>query len=144
MPEQNCLTEWTFESTGDHTDPFNEVELDVVVTGPDGVERVVPAFWNGGREWCVRYSSGEIGEHGWRSVCSDSADSGLHGQEGRLEVTPYTGDNPLLKRGPLRVSENRRYLEHADGTPFFWLADTWWMGLCSRLAWPHDFRALRR
>ncbi len=44
--------------------------------------------------------------------------------------------------GPLRVSENHRYLEHIDGTPFFWLADTWWMGLCKRLTWPEDFRVL--
>lgn len=28
--------------------------------------------------------------------------------------------------GPLRVSQNGRYLVHADGTPFFWLADTAW------------------
>ena len=142
MVEQNCMTEWTLESAVDHADPFNEVELDVVVTEPDGVERTIPAFWNGGREWKVRYSSAVTGEHRWRSVCSDAGDAGLHAKEGRLEVTPYTGDNPLLARGPLRVSENRRFLEHADGTPFFWLADTWWMGLCSRLRWPDDFRTL--
>jgi len=28
--------------------------------------------------------------------------------------------------GPLRVSENRRYLVHADGKPFFYLGDTAW------------------
>ncbi|HRS11821.1 MAG TPA: glycoside hydrolase family 140 protein [Sedimentisphaerales bacterium] len=28
--------------------------------------------------------------------------------------------------GPLRVSENRRFLVHADGTPFFYLGDTAW------------------
>jgi hypothetical protein len=31
-----------------------------------------------------------------------------------------------LSHGPLRVSDNRRYLQHADGTPFFWLGDTAW------------------
>jgi hypothetical protein len=30
-------------------------------------------------------------------------------------------------RGPLRVSSDGRYLQHADGTPFFWLADTAWL-----------------
>ncbi len=29
--------------------------------------------------------------------------------------------------GPLTVSSNKRYLQHADGTPFFWLADTAWL-----------------
>jgi hypothetical protein len=40
------------------------------------------------------------------------------------------------------MSNNRRYLEHLDGTPFFWLGDTWWMGLCRRLRWPGDFKTL--
>ena len=39
---------------------------------------------------------------------------------------PYAGNNPLFRHGAIRVSENRRYLAHADGTPFFWLADTGW------------------
>jgi hypothetical protein len=29
-----------------------------------------------------------------------------------------------------------------DGTPFFWLGDTWWMGLCHRLHWPEEFQQL--
>jgi hypothetical protein len=33
------------------------------------------------------------------------------------------------------VSPNKRYFQHADGTPFFWLGDTWWMGLSDRLPW---------
>jgi hypothetical protein len=28
--------------------------------------------------------------------------------------------------GPLRISASRRYLQHADGTPFFYLGDTAW------------------
>jgi hypothetical protein len=31
-----------------------------------------------------------------------------------------------LRHGDLGVSKNRRYLVHADGTPFFYLADTAW------------------
>lgn len=29
--------------------------------------------------------------------------------------------------GPLRVSDNGTYLQHTDGTPFFWLGDTGWL-----------------
>src|SRR4029079_13233631 len=39
-------------------------------------------------------------------------------------------------------AEDRRHFEHADGTPFFWLADTWWMGLCHRLHWPDEGKTL--
>lgn len=31
------------------------------------------------------------------------------------------------QHGPLQVSANSRYLQHADGTPFFWLGDTGWL-----------------
>ena len=31
-----------------------------------------------------------------------------------------------LSHGPLQVSANHRFLQHADGTPFFWLGDTAW------------------
>ena len=34
------------------------------------------------------------------------------------------------------------FLQHADGTPFFWLGDTWWMGLCHRLHFPDEFATL--
>ncbi len=30
------------------------------------------------------------------------------------------------RRGPLRISDNGRYLQYADGRPFFWLGDTAW------------------
>lgn len=29
--------------------------------------------------------------------------------------------------GPLRVSDNHLYLQHTDGTPFFWLGETGWL-----------------
>lgn len=31
------------------------------------------------------------------------------------------------QHGPLAVAPDGRYLQHADGTPFFWLADTAWL-----------------
>ncbi len=59
-----------------------------------------------------------------------------------MEVVPYQGDNPLYRHGPIRVAADHRHFAHADGTPFFWLGDTWWMGLCRRLHWPQDFQTL--
>ena len=44
--------------------------------------------------------------------------------------------------GPIRVADDHRHFAHADGTPFFWLGDTWWMGLTKRLSWPDDFQEL--
>ena len=139
---QNCMTEFSLISGKRYRDPFNEIQLDAVFTTPDGMERVVPAFWAGENVWRIRYSSPVIGRHSYRMICSDAANSDLHRQEGVVEIAPYTGANPLLQHGPLRVSEDRRHLEHLDGTPFFWLGDTWWFGLAKRLIWPGDFQLL--
>ncbi|MCY4089840.1 MAG: DUF4038 domain-containing protein [Caldilineaceae bacterium] len=139
---QNCATEWAYNSGRAYADPFNDVELDVVVKRPDGSEQIVPAFWAGDQTWRVRYSSTQTGTHRYRTVCSDASNSSLHGQTGTLEVSPYEGDNPLLEHGPLRVAASGRTFEHIDGTPFFWLADTWWMGFCKRFRWPEDVQEL--
>ncbi len=138
----NHVAEIQFVAARDHSDPFNTVRLDVLFTSPSGKELRVPAFWAGGTSWRVRYSSAEAGEHTYVSVCSDKNDAGLHGVEGSVSVTTYDGGNPLYRHGPLTVSRTHRYLQHADGKPFFWLGDTWWMGLCKRIRWPEEFETL--
>ena len=35
--------------------------------------------------------------------------------------------NKPWEHGKLQISENKRYLIHEDGTPFFWLGDTGWL-----------------
>jgi hypothetical protein len=139
---QNCAAEWGYCSGKAYADPFNEIELDVVLVDPAGKEWRVPAFWAGANEWRVRFAPRSVGQYTFRTVCTDAANADLHGQTGTLTVAPYTGDNPLLRHGSLRVSASGRYLEHIDGTPFSWLGDTWWMGLCNRIHWPEEFQLL--
>jgi hypothetical protein len=40
--------------------------------------------------------------------------------------TPRTGPSVDFSHGDLRISDNRRFLVHKDGTPFFYLGDTAW------------------
>src|SRR5579864_1189693 len=140
--QANTMVEWTFKSQKTYADPFHDVELDVVFNEPGGRQLRVPAFWAGGQTWRVRYTSGTVGVHSFRTVCSDTTNASLHGVEGRVMVVAYEGDNPLRRHGPLRVASDGRHLVHADGTPFLWLGDTWWMGLCERLHWPDEFQAV--
>ena len=139
---QHCVTEWSFASGKIYRDPFNEIELDVIFRGPGGDEDRVPAFWAGEQSLRVRYAPKAPGKYSWRTVSSDTSNADLHGRTGTLDVAPYQGDNPLHKHGSIGVRADRRYFEHADGTPFFWLGDTWWMGLCQRMNWPRDIQAL--
>jgi hypothetical protein len=133
--EANRVIEITLTSEKNYDSPFDKVELTAVVTGPEGKQARIPAFWAGGKRWCFRYSSPQPGQFAWRTECSDTANADLHGAEGTIEVVPYNGDNPLYRHGPVRVSQDKRHFEHTDGTPFFWLGDTWWKGLCKRLTW---------
>lgn len=40
-------TEWSYASGKQYTDPFNQVDLDALVTLPDGQQERMPAFWAG-------------------------------------------------------------------------------------------------
>lgn len=139
--ETNTVTEIAFHSLKDYANSFTDLELDVVFTDPQGTGIKVPAFWAGGNTWKVRYASPLPGTHHFRSECSDTGNAGLHGIEGPVEIVPYTGDNRLYRHGPIQVAPDRRHFAHTDGTPFFWLGDTWWKCLAKRLTW-EGFREL--
>lgn len=138
----NQVVEIPFSSTMEYIDPFNQAALQVVFNAPDGSRIDLPAFWAGGEIWKVRFSPEQVGEYDYQTVCSDAQNKGLHGLKGKINVLPYSGNNPLYKHGRIKVMNDQRHLQFADGTPFFWLADTWWMGFTERLSFPDDFRQL--
>lgn len=90
----------------------------VPVRAPGGSERRLLAFQDA-NGWRVRYSSATLGTH----TVGDHT----------VEVEAYSGDNALLRHGVPRPSDDGRRLEHEDGTPFLWLADTWWMVYSHRI-----------
>jgi len=131
----NCVIEVTLTTEKTYANPFMEVTLDALITAPDGRQFKVPAFWAGGNQWRFRCASGSVGTHTYRTECSDPKTPKLHGVEGKIEVVPYRGENPLYRHGPIRVAKDQRHFAYADGTPFFWLGDTWWKNLCKRMTW---------
>jgi hypothetical protein len=140
--DANVPTEISFHAKKSYNDPFNEVALDVVFNAPNGQTLRVPAFWAGTNVWKVRYASSILGAHRYHTECSQTTDAGLQGVTGTVQIRRYDGNNPLYVHGPVRISKSHRYLEHYDGTPFFWLGDTWWMGLSHRLHFPDEFSQL--
>jgi len=135
------VSEWGFVSAVKSEDPFADLTVDIEVRGPGGRRWLVPAYWAGGNEWRVRFLPPEKGEYRWRVSCRQ--DPSLDDCEGLfVAVESGGGGTSLVGRGGLRVSADRRHLVYEDGTPFFWLADTWWYGLSSRLRWPDEFQML--
>jgi len=126
--------ETSYESAKAYTNAFVDIEVDVVFKQGDKQWKV-PAFWAGDKKWTVRFAPPLQGKYTYRVECTDKANPGLNGKEQALSVAAYTGDNPLLKHGFVKVTAGKGYFEYADGTPFFWLGDTWWKCLCKRMTW---------
>jgi hypothetical protein len=131
---QERVAEWNIESQKSYADPFNDVDVDVIFTRGDQSWRV-PTFWRGGQRWTVRFAPPAPGSYSYHLESTDKSNPDLNGHSGRIKITTHSGSNPLFRHGGVRVSPNKRYFEHADGTPFFWLGDTWWAGLSDRLPW---------
>ena len=70
--------EWSYMSGKQYSDPFNQVDVDAMITLPSGQQDRVPAFWAGGSTWRVRYAPPVPGLYRIRSVCSDTKNRDLH------------------------------------------------------------------
>jgi hypothetical protein len=131
--------ELTFTATGAFTNAYTEATVWIELTGPNFNKRVF-GFWDGGQVFRVRFVATEPGTWTWRSGSSPD-DAGLGGKSGSFQALAWTDAekeaNPL-RRGFLRATANHHALEHADGTPFFALGDTWWPLGANRFRWYDD------
>jgi hypothetical protein len=82
----------------------------------------VPVFRDAAGRRCFRFAAPAAGVYRYQTADLDS----------KFSVRLYKGDNPLYARGPVRLSEDGRHFVYGDGSPFFYLADTWWYALTPR------------
>ncbi len=120
--------EQTFKSSFSYLNALQDATLTVVFTSPSGDTRSADGFWDGGKTWRVRFSPDQLGRWTFHSLCSDRANRGLHDQTGEFVCIATTGQSRFDLHGPVGLARDNRHFEHADGTPFFWLADTVWNG----------------
>jgi len=120
------VTELTFTSSVTYADPFNNVDLDVVFTHYNGTVLKVPAFWDGGDTWKVRFAPTIASNWTYKTVCTDTSNTGLNNKKGNITAFVYTGDLDIYKHGFIKTVPNTKYFMYDDGTPFFYLGDTHW------------------
>lgn len=132
------LFEASFTSERPAENPLQDVELRVTFESPSKRSQTVRGFWDGGPTWRVRFSPDETGEWRFTTSAAPAGDRGLHARTGTFRVVAARGATRFERHGPVRVSRNHRFLEHADGTPFFWLADTGWNA--ALLSTPEEFQ----
>lgn len=128
---------FTCENT--YSNPYTEVVVWVDLTGP-GFDKRVYGFWDGGRIFRVRIVATAPGAWSWKSGSSTS-DPGLTGKTGSFDAVDWTEaekqENPL-RHGFIRSTANHHALEHADGTPFLAIGDTWYALGTNRFRWFDD------
>ena len=119
--------EVAFESRYTYANPYTDVIAWVDLNGP-GFRKRVFGFWDGGGTFRVRFLATAPGTWTWVGG-SSPPDPGISGVSGSFEAVPWAeaelAQNPL-RRGMIRPTANGHALEHADGTPFLAIGDTWY------------------
>lgn len=118
--------ELTFKSGRSYANPLRDAEVRVLFVSPLGETNRVYGFWDGGKTWRVRYQPAFPGRWKYYTMCSDTANSGLHEQTGEFLCTAPKGDQRFSTHGPVQVARDNQHFEHADRTPFLWLGDAAW------------------
>jgi len=118
-----------FESEKIYNNPIYEVkEFKVTFTSPSGQTLNVNGFWDGDKNWKVRFCPNEIGTWKWVSYCSDKENTGLNNKEGQFNCKLNNSNEDIYRRGAITHPKGKYYLTYNDGKPFFWLACTAWNG----------------
>ncbi len=121
----------------------DRVRLDVQFSHrKTGRTLTVPAFWDGGDSFVVRFAPPEAGRWTWKSTCPE--DPALHGRKGTLRCREYTGPLAIYRHGFIQARKGTKYLMYADGTPFFYLGDTHWGMYSEDLSDEHFKKIVRR
>jgi len=131
------MQEVILQSSHDYENPYVEVDCWIELQGP-GFRKRVHGFWDGGRTFRVRFVATAAGEWTWRTGSNQPDDDGLNGGRGSLRAVEWTTEEKqenINRRGFIRSTANGHALEHADGTPFFLVGDTWLAASTWRLPW---------
>ena len=99
-------------------------QFDAVFTNRrTGTALKLPGFWNGGRDFVLRFAPTEPGE--WDFLTCAPNDPDLDGKSGTVTAKPYSGELDIYKHGFVTTNGSKHFV-YADGTPFFYLGDTHW------------------
>ena len=144
LAAQNVVHVWekqelTFTASNSHKNSYTDVTIWVDLAGP-GFNKRVYGFWDGGKIFHLRLVATQPGTWSWKSG-SIPEDPGLAGKSGSFKAIDWTdaekSENPL-RHGFIRATSNQHALEHADGTPFFIIGDTWYSVGANRFLWYDD------
>lgn len=105
--------------------PFDPEDIDIMVTftSPSGKTWNIPGFYQYtfGTMWKVRFAPDELGMWTYVVRVKDNYGEASSSQRTFKAV-------PSKFKGPLRIADNKRYLEYHNGTPFYGVG-LWYNGM---------------
>jgi hypothetical protein len=122
---QSAVPKWsvfeiTFAASGRYANPYTETSISAVFQGPNGLEKTVCGFWDGGTTFKIRFTP--TAEGTW-SYQTSSSDAGLDGKTGSLRcVAPVAGRHGFLRIDP----KYRASFVWDDGTRCFLWGQTYY------------------
>jgi hypothetical protein len=121
--------ELIFSSSTVYENPVQDVRtFEITFTSPSETRKTINGFWDGETAWKARFMPDETGIWTFETVCSDTKNAGLNGQNGSFLCKTGSDEKSIYRHGPVINPKGTFYLTHSDGTPFFWLACTAWNG----------------
>ncbi|MDO6818430.1 LamG-like jellyroll fold domain-containing protein [Zobellia sp. 1_MG-2023] len=127
------VVEIEFNSQQQYSNPYMEVDVWVELKkeGSAGEAYRIPVFWDGGNVFRGRLVATSPGNWSWKVLDETvtKSDRGFMGKSGTFSASIADVSSNPNNRGFIRVAPNKRTLEYADGTPFFFTADTSWSAL---------------
>lgn len=121
--------ERSFESDKEYENPLYDVQKFVAhFTSPTGKIKTINGFWDGNKDWKIRFAPDELGEWSYITESSDKSNSGLHQVKGSFVTVDNPSAHALFNKGSITRSKGTYHLTYADGSPFFWTACTAWNG----------------
>ena len=128
------VVEVEFNSQEHYANPYIDVDVWIELRKSETENEVyrIPLFWDGGNDFRARLVATSPGDWTWKIIDEtvENSDLGFIGQNGSFTAVPADVSSNPNNRGFIRVDPNtNRILQYADGTPFFYTADTSWSAL---------------
>ncbi len=127
--------EIVLSASKEYENPIHDVILDMEISNGNKT-LTVPGFWNGKKEWVLRFALPQAGTWEYKTFCKE--DSFLDNVTGFVECKEYSGELEIFKRGFVTTHPDKQYFVYADGTPFFYLGDTHWNFMAEEFDSPGD------
>lgn len=112
--------ELTIGVDAEYSNPYDarEVALQSVFTSPDGLEMIVPGFWDGEGAWKIRFTPSLEGTWTYALSVRDARGENLP-RPGEFTVIPSDLHGWIVPGNSFNAGYSGHYLVYHDGTPFY-------------------------